>query len=247
MNKIAGLLCAGLVAGCAATPVPHALTPALLPGKFDGPVADKAAIWPEAQWWQGFGDPALSALIAEAQADNRDLAASTARVLEAEARAKIQNAALLPQVNGSANGTGCTAGGVNCARFGLSLSASYEADFWGLARSDLRAAQEQLKSARFARQTVALTTAANVAQRYFELLAIRRRIAIANENITAITTILDVVQLRVKAGSASRLDLDRELAQIEQVQANLPNLQTQERQALYALAHAGIKPAFWRS
>jgi len=237
MNKLAApILCAALLAGCAATPVPRALTPDLVPQKFDGPVADGAAVWPQAEWWKGFGDPALAALVAEAQDNNRDLAAATARVLEAEARAKIQNAALLPQLSGGANGTGCTLGGHGCSTFGLTLNASYEADFWGLARANLRAAQEQLKSARFARQAASLTLTANVAQRYFELLAIRREIAIANENMAAINTILDVVQVKVKAGSVSRLDLARELAQVEQVKANLPGLQTQERQTLYALA-----------
>jgi NodT family efflux transporter outer membrane factor (OMF) lipoprotein len=229
-------LCAALLAGCAATPVPQALTPALTPQKFEGPVVDGAAIWPDMQWWQGFGDPALAALIGEAEANNRDLAASTARVTEAEARAKIQGAALLPQANGDASAVDCARGGFGCGSFGLSLSASYEADFWGLARGNLRAAQEQLKSARFARQAASLSLAANVAKNYFLLLAIRRQIAIANENIAAINTILAVVQVKVRAGSASRLDLVRELAQVEQVQANLPSLQTQEQQTLSALA-----------
>jgi len=236
MNKLTPLLCAVALAGCAGTPVPHALTPELTPQSFGGPVADGAAVWPQAEWWQGFGDPALAGLIREAQDNNRDLAAATARVMEAEARAKIQNAALLPQVNGGANGSGCSVGGASCSSFGLNLSASYEADFWGLAHANLRAAQEQLKSARFARQAAALSLAANVAERYFELLAIRRQIAIANENIAAINTILDVVQTKVKAGSASRLDLDREVAQVESVLSNLPGLQTQEKQTLYALA-----------
>ena len=207
-----------------------------MPQKFDGPVADGAATWPQADWWQGFGDPALAALVVQAQDGNRDIAAAAARVEQAAARTKIRNAALLPQLGAGASGTGCTSGGASCSSFGLNLNASYEVDFWGLARDNLRSAQEQLKSARFARQTLALTVTANVADRYFELLAIRRRIAIANENIAAINRILEVVQLRVKAGSVSLLDLTREQAQLEQVQTSLPNLQTQEKQVLHALA-----------
>ncbi len=234
-NAVLPLFCATLLAGCALTPAPHAMTPELTPPKFDGPVTEGATVWPQADWWQSFGDPALTALIAEAQGNNRDLAAATARVLEAEARAKVQNAALLPQVSGGASGSGCTRGG-GCSSFGLNLSASYEVDFWGLARANLRSAQEQLKSARFARDAAALSLAANVAQRYFELLAVRRQIVIANQQAAAINQILDVVQTKVKAGSVSRLDLARELAQVESIQASLPNLQTQEKQTLYALA-----------
>ena len=36
-------------------------------------------VWPEANWWQGFGNPELTALVAQAQTDNRDLAAERAR------------------------------------------------------------------------------------------------------------------------------------------------------------------------
>src|SRR6185436_8139129 len=102
---------------------------------------------------------------------------------------------------------GCS--GQSCARypnaklFGLNFNASYELDFWGLARNNLRAANEQLKAAGFAQQSVALTVTANVASQYLNVLAIRRRIAIANENIAAINAILQVIQLRVKAGSLS--------------------------------------------
>lgn len=192
-------------------------------------------MWPQSQWWQGFGDPALSALIDEAQRGNRDIAIAMARVLQAEARARIQNADRLPQLNATASGTGCSDGRI-CRQFGLNLEASYEADFWGLARANLRAAQEQLKSTRFARETAALTVQANVAMRYFELLAVRRRITIAHENIDAINAILEVVQLRVRAGAASRLDLARELAQVQAVQASLPGLLTQERQVLHSLS-----------
>jgi NodT family efflux transporter outer membrane factor (OMF) lipoprotein len=116
------------------------------------------------------------------------------------------------------------------------LNASYELDFWGLARNNLRAADEQLKAARFAQQSVALTVTANVASQYLNVLAIRRRIAIANENIAAIRAILDVIQLRVKAGTVSHLDLAREQAQVESVEAQLPALETLEKQALYSLA-----------
>jgi multidrug efflux system outer membrane protein len=81
-----------------------------------------------------------------------------------------------------------------------------------------------------------LTITANVANQYLNVLAIRSRIAIANQNIAAINSILDVIKLRVKAGSLSHLDLAREQAQLESVQAQLPSLETLEKQALYSLA-----------
>jgi NodT family efflux transporter outer membrane factor (OMF) lipoprotein len=69
-----------------------------------------------------------------------------------------------------------------------------------------------------------------------EVLALRSRIAIEHEQIAAINAILEVITLRVKVGKTSHLDLARERAQMELVQAQLPVLETQEKQALFALA-----------
>lgn len=230
-----------LLSGCA-TAVPQALPRAEQPKSFTGPVQAESAIWPDVSWWNGFHDPELSSLILKAQTGNRDLAQAAARVMEAEAQSTIQRAALFPQIGGGAGHTNGGCSGQSCLNFGpqkdfgLTFNASYELDFWGLARDNLRAANEELKSARFAQEAVALTVTANVASQYLNVLALRRRIAIAHENIAAINSILDVIKLRAKAGSTSHLDLAQETAQEEAVEAQLPGLETQEKQSLYTLA-----------
>jgi NodT family efflux transporter outer membrane factor (OMF) lipoprotein len=230
-----------VLAGCS-TPVPQAMSPQLTPKRFTGPVVPEALVWPNADWWRGFENAELTALVDQAQQGNRDLAAAAARVMQAEAQSTIQRSQLFPQIDAQGDhlNTGCS--GQACQRFGrskafgLTFNASYELDFWGLARNNLRAANEQLKSARFAQQSVALTVTANVANQYFNVLAIRRRIANANDNIAAINSILQVIQVKVKAGASSRLDLARQQAQVEAVQAQLPALETAEKQALFTLA-----------
>jgi NodT family efflux transporter outer membrane factor (OMF) lipoprotein len=214
----------------------------MVPNSFAGTVPAAAQIWPEASWWKSFGDPQLTGLIETAQDQNRDIAIAVARVMQAEAQSTIQRSALFPQIGAQADHVNNGCSGQSCQRFGsgkafgLSFNASYELDFWGLTRDNLRAANEQLKAARFAQQSVALTVTANVASQYLNVLAIRRRIAIDNAYIAAINNILEIIKLRVKAGAASHLDLAREEAQVEQVQAQLPGLETLEKQALYSLA-----------
>jgi NodT family efflux transporter outer membrane factor (OMF) lipoprotein len=83
---------------------------------------------------------------------------------------------------------------------------------------------------------VALTVTSNVANTYFSVLALRVRIAIANEDIAAINGILGTINLRVSTGKSSRLDLAQEQAQVESVQAQLPMLEEQELEARVALA-----------
>lgn len=230
-----------VLAGCA-TPVPRALPPALLPGSFANPVTSAAQVWPDPSWWRTFGDAQLTALVEQAQGSNRDLAIAAARVMQAEAQSHIERAALFPQITG---GPGYQAGGcrgLSCNEypagraFGLQFSASYELDFWGLARDNLRAANEQLKAARFAQQSVALSVTAGVASQYLTVLSLRRRVVIGHEYIDAINGILDVIRLRVRAGATSHLDLAREQAQLESEQAQLPSLEILEKQALYSLA-----------
>jgi len=225
-----------------ATPVPQALTPTLVPKSFIGPVSAEAPVWPDATWWRAFRDPELAELVSAAQLNNRDLAAAAARVLQAEAQTKVQRAALLPQLTSQVSRTSASCSGQACLQYSslkaysLSFNASYELDVWGLARDNLRAAQEQLKSARFARQALALSVTANTANQYFAVLAIRRRLAIAHEDIDAINGILEVIKLRVTAGATSQLDLAREEAQLEAVQAQLPALETTEQESLFTLA-----------
>jgi multidrug efflux system outer membrane protein len=245
MNKTPAFLVlpllASLLAGCS-TPVPQSMPPQMLPKTFTGPITDGAPLWPEADWWKGFHDDEMASLIVDAQAGNRDLAVAAAHVMEAEAQSTIARSALFPQVNGGANHVNAGCSGQSCQNFGdlkafgLTFNASYELDVWGLAQDNLRAANEQVKSTRFTRQAVALALSANVADVYLNILALRQRIAIDNQYIGAINNLLSVIQLKVKAGAADHLDLAREQAQVEAVEAQLPSLQTQEKQALYTLA-----------
>jgi multidrug efflux system outer membrane protein len=234
-------LLAAALAGCS-TPVPQSLPAPLLPKAFTGPAAASASVWPATDWWQAFGDSELSDLVVKAQAQNHDLAVAAARVEQAQAQSTIQRSALFPQlgataghINGSCSGQSCLSF-PNEKTFGLTFNASYELDVWGLQQDNLRAADEQLKSSRFSQHAVALMVTANVADQYLNVLAVRQRIAIANQNIAAINSILDVIKLKVKAGAASHLDLAREQAQVEAVDAQLPGLETLEKQSLYSLA-----------
>lgn len=197
---------------------------------------------PDAAWWARFGAAELTALQEESARNNRDLAVARARLAQAQAQERLQRAPLQPQIaaRASVQGNGCS--GEGCRQFSdvsataLGLSASYEADICGERRDRLRAARSTRAALAFDRQALSIAVAASVARRYFAILALRRRIAIARENSAAITAILDVIRVRVKVGVASSLDLAREQAQVEGVQAQLSTLEVEERRAVFALA-----------
>lgn len=227
-------------AGCATAP-PQALQPQDIPPAFTAPMPKPdAQVWPTTRWWKNFNSDEMADIVSTAETNNLDLAAAAARVLQAEANEEVAGSALFPDVNLSANAqrSGSKASGHWVAQntFGASLDASYQVDFWGKARANLRAAQESLKSARFAQQTVALTVTSDAADTYLDVLALRQRVAIADSNIAAANRILNITEAKVTNGVSSRLDLAQQEAQVSGQKAQVPALEEQEREARYTLA-----------
>src|SRR5258705_2515037 len=103
----------------------------------------------------------------EAQTVNLDIAAATARFIQADAQARIAGAALLPSLQGNgseaytrtsgSSASGLSIGGREVVNYSASLSASYEPDFLGKNRHAAQAAEETAVAKRFARDIVALT------------------------------------------------------------------------------------------
>jgi len=226
-----------LLAGCTNSPMPT-LSNSDVPAAFAQRA--NAPIWPAADWWQGFGDPELSRLIADAQANNLDIAQAAARLRQADARVRQAGAALLPTIDLNPNiealygqGGGSSAHETDWA---AALGASYELDFWGKNRDAVQSAQASRSAGEADRATVALTVTAAVANGYFLLLSVRERVALAQANLKTSQDILNLVQRRVNAGYAPPSDLTQERANMDAIQAALPPLEQQELETQDALA-----------
>ena len=74
-----------------------------IPPAFRATAESAQAAWPAADWWRGFGSPELDRLIADARANNQNLAAAAARVVQADAQIAITGSPLLPTVSGTNN------------------------------------------------------------------------------------------------------------------------------------------------
>src|SRR5271155_2955472 len=75
-----------------------------MPPEWTAPDAH-AVVWPESDWWHGFGSARLDALVAQAQQSNDDLAGAIARVQEADAQLRIAGAPLFPSLDFGADAT----------------------------------------------------------------------------------------------------------------------------------------------
>ena len=227
---------AAVLTACAAQPV--------APPKQDVPatfeMVASAGPWPGQEWYRHFGSDELNSLVDSAVQANSDLEVARARVAQADARARQAGAAILPSVdaNGTANYLAghSSQGGGHELDWAAMLSASYEVDFWGRNRATAKSARLLAGGARAERDAVALTTLAGVANGYFQLLALRERLAVARSNRDAAKQLLDIVQARFDVSMASPIDLATQKAAFDSAQIAITDLQQTEFEARTALS-----------
>ena len=237
LNSLPLAMLALIAAGCS-TPPPVAMKTGEMPKTFTAPFVAGAQPELSTEWWKSFSSPELTSLTEAAKANNLDLAMAAARLMQARAQTGLATSALFPSIDlsASARRQGTKNPPVTYNTFGAGLSASYELDFWGLAQDNMRAARNSARAATYARDVVALTTAANVANTYFTVLSLRERISIAKKNIEAAKRILAITQAKVTNGVSSNLELAQQTAILAGVEAQIPSLEEQEREERYALA-----------
>jgi outer membrane protein, multidrug efflux system len=207
---------------------------------------------PTLDWWRAFRSKELTTLMEEAQTVNLDIAAATARFVQADAQARIAGAALLPSLSGSGSETysrnsgssssGLTNGGREVVNYSASLSASYQLDFWGQNRDAAQAAEETAVANRFDRDVVALTTLTSVATAYFQVLASQDRLRTAAQNIASASRILEAIKQRFKAGTGTDLDVAQQEAIVANQRASVPPLRQTLDQNINALATLVSRP-----
>ena len=233
--------------GCLLSDKPE---PALdIPQSYDAsspkPEVAEAAL-PPLDWWRGFRSRELTEIIEQARAANLDIAAAIARIVQADAQARIAGAPLLPGVTLDASatrsrasqstGTGTGGGPSERNNVQATLSASYEIDFWGKNRSALRVAEETAVASRYDREVVGLTTVVSAANAYFQVLAAQDRLQTARENQASATRVLDLIKQRVNAGTASALDTAQQESIVNTQRAAIPPLEQTLKQNRNALA-----------
>ena len=207
---------------------------------------------PTLDWWRGFRSPELTVLMEEAQTVNLDIAAATARFIQADAQARVAGAPLLPSLSGTGQQTysrtsgssasGLTNGGRETVNYQSSLSASYELDFWGKNRDAAQAAEETAIANRFDRDVVALTALVSVANAYFQVLAAQDRIRTAERNIASAQRILDAIQQRLSAGTGTDLDVAQQESVVANQRTLVPTLRQTLAQNVNALATLVARP-----
>lgn len=196
----------------------------------------------EADWWQVFEDPVLSELIHRAVSANQTLEAARERVEAASALRRESRATWFPFLNADASRTREQTSGVtdNIANNGslrtsnqVSLSASWELDFFGGTRRAVEAAEARLDSQVESARALRLAVIAETARAYLDLRGAQKRIAITERNIDLQSQTLELVRDLMSAGEATEFDLSRARGQLALTRSRLPDLDAEQS----ALAH----------
>ncbi|MEO1045883.1 MAG: TolC family protein [Pseudomonadota bacterium] len=172
-------------------------------------------------WIEAYNDPLLTALVAEAQANNRNLRAAAANVERAWALARQAGSPLLPSIdasgtvqnverleNGGAGGLPFNLSTIpGFERFTVGVQASWEVDIWGRIRAGQQSAVESARSTEADYVFSQYSIAAAVAQSYFLVIEADQQIAVAQGIVDALTEISRVVNARYRYGMASAFDV----------------------------------------
>ena len=157
-------------------------------------------------WIDAFNDDVLSKLVAEAQANNQNLAAAAAGVEQARALARQAGASLTPDINLDigANRRGQLDSDASGPATSLNagVSVSWEADVWGRVRSGVAQAQASAQAAEADYRFAQYSVAANTAIAYFTAIEANLQTGIARDSLDVLERTNRIVQAQYNEGVA---------------------------------------------
>ena len=252
-RTLALVVSTSLAAGCAVGPDYHRPQAPLAEQYIGRPAIEARTATTTANfvtWWEGFGDPQLSALVSQALVQNLDMAQAQARVAQARAALGAADAALLPSA--TLNGQAARAyqsvetplgqildatAGYN--RYGNSyqanLDASWELDLFGGLRRGREATLADYQASEAGVVATRLAVAAQTADIYTTLRGLQTRLAIAQRQVDTQQELLEKVRLLHGQGLAAQFQVQQTEGQLSQVKASVPVLQTGLDAAMNAL------------
>lgn len=217
----------------------------------DSVAQDDAAL---AQWWTRLNDPALSALVDAAVANNLDIVAAQARLRQAHESLAQANASFLPQISGSGSGGKnyrSQAGGTRTdssgnvialgssnwsSSYSANANASWQVDLFGELSRGAEAARADLAASGYDLATVRMTIISELVTNYVQARLAQEQLRIARQSVGVQQDNYDIARWRLQAGLVSSLDEQQARAQLAQTSASIPQLESGLRGSLNRIA-----------
>jgi len=189
------------------------------------------------------GSPELDRLIDQALSGSFTLKEAWARLQQTRSLAIQAGADLYPElaVTGSAETTRSktqtmSAGSQGDDHFALGMVGSYELDLWGRVRSQREAALLNVDASRADLYTATVTVAAEVANRWVQIIAQRLQKQLLQKQLENNLTFLELIELRFRKAMVSALDVYQQKQAVENVRAKIPLVEARTQLLLHDLA-----------
>lgn len=181
-------------------------------------------------WWEMYTDGPLRSLIEKTLMHNKDLQMATARVKEMAARKRISVAQMVPQVNLDISPTRefTNHGGDNSKQSNEidgKLVASWEVDLWGKLRWGRDAAVAEYLRSIEAQRALRMVIMAEVAQTYYELVALDNELAIVRQTLQAREEGVRIARLRFEGGLTSETAYQQAQLEVARTATMIPDLE----------------------
>jgi len=247
VHKLTG--CAGilaLLAGCAVGPNYHRPQTPVDPGFANAGEPGFNANETVEHYWTGFNDPLLDSLVADAIANNKELAVAAANLQAARAIRRLAGFDLFPTVT--------LAGGYarnldaqqqlpgydeaqrhfNTADVGF--DGLWELDLFGRVRRNVEAARADVRASAATLQDARVSIIAEVARDYFILRGLQDQLALTIRNADNQASTLKITRVRLQAGRGNELDTSRAEAEWQTTLASIPTLEASIATTMYRLS-----------
>ncbi|MGO3870705.1 MAG: efflux transporter outer membrane subunit [Alcaligenes sp.] len=185
----------------------------------------------EAQWWRAYNSPALNTLMQEALDDVAVLRQAQARILQAQAQARIAGASLLPELQGNLSAqrdaSFSSSHGDSRSQYVAGVFMSYELDLWGRNSAQANSALFQAQAAEYELDVLRVSVQAQVVHLSLQTMGDKQRVAIARQNLAVAQRLLSLLEARLQAGAASPLELAQQRQLLASQQRKLLVLEEQ--------------------
>ena len=200
-----------------------------LPERLDSTATDTMSI-ADFRWWEIYTETTLQALIRQTLEHNKDMLTAAARLKEMAAQKRIAYANLFPEVKGQlyTDKEAENYGGdsyESVPEYSAKFIASWELDLWGNLRWVKDRSMAQFLQAVENQRALRMTLVAQVAQAYFELVALDNELAIVKQTLRARQESVHLAELRFNGGLTSETAYQQAQVELARTATLVPDLE----------------------
>jgi len=189
----------------------------------DLPVAPAEMIAPD--WWKGFRDPYLDALVARALGENFDLKVLAARIRVAGAEIGEARAGALPTLDAGAGASFEKSTGQKFTKqFNLGTQVNWDIDVWGRVAKGVEAQSAEFRATEADWRAGYLTLVSDVSTTYFQIMQFDEQIRQQQKSLDKNRNILSTFEAMLGQGLVPQTRVLQQRAEINQLSRDLIEL-----------------------